>query len=106
MLHFQHICSFYFDAYTQRYGEVSELRVHTLWTLTAVAFIAGGFLGAVLAGCNTDYFGRKWSLALSQIFVVAGVILSTLCVTANSPEMLIFGRFVLGIHSGIQYPVT
>ena len=96
----QQIRAFYNEAYTERFGEVTELQIHTLWTLTAVSFICGGVLGALLAGCNSDVFGRKWSLVLSQIFVVAGVVLSSLCVTAHAPEMLILGRLLFGIHSG------
>ena len=96
----QQIRAFYNEAYTERFGEVTELQIHTLWTLTAVSFICGSVLGALLAGCNSDVFGRKWSLALSQVFVVAGVVLSSLCVTAHAPEMLILGRLLFGIHSG------
>jgi len=43
---------------------------------------------------------RKRSILLSHVFVFIGATLSCSCVAANAPEMLMIGRFFLGINSG------
>lgn len=43
---------------------------------------------------------RKRTLLLSHVFVFSGAALSTACVAAEAPELLMIGRVLVGINSG------
>ena len=60
--------------------------------------MAGAALGALAAGWLSGHLGRKRSLILGGVLFVAG---SVLCGVAWSPDVLIAGRFVLGLAIGI-----
>jgi len=60
--------------------------------------MAGAALGALGAGWLSGHLGRKRSLILGAVLFVAG---SVLCGVAWSPDVLIVGRFVLGLAIGI-----
>lgn len=98
----QLIKDFYRDVFTKRYGNesVTESTVTVTWSLTTALFIPGGMLGAFLGGFLADSLGRKRTLLLSHVFVFSGAALSTACVAAEAPELLMIGRILVGINSG------
>lgn len=55
------------------------------------------FLGTV-----ADRFGRKGGLLLNNVFVLAASILEGASKSAGSYEMIILGRFLIGINSGLN----
>jgi len=58
----------------------------------------GAAVGALVAGWLSGHLGRKRSLILGAVLFVAG---SVLCGAAWNPEVLIVGRFVLGVAIGL-----
>ncbi|KAM8852141.1 solute carrier family 2 member 15a isoform 1-T1 [Synchiropus picturatus] len=77
-----------------------------MYSLTVSVFAIGGLLGSVIVGMLVTRFGRKGTVVKTTVLVfVAGSLMgfSRLC---GSPEMVIIGRFITGIHSGISLSVV
>uniref|UniRef100_A0A8C7F7H3 Solute carrier family 2, facilitated glucose transporter member 5 n=1 Tax=Oncorhynchus kisutch TaxID=8019 RepID=A0A8C7F7H3_ONCKI len=77
-----------------------------MYSLTVSVFAIGGLLGSLMVGMLVTRFGRKGTVVNSTVLVfIAGSLMgfSRIC---GSPEMVIFGRFVTGIHSGISLSVV
>ena len=69
----------------------------TLGLIVSIMMV-GAALGALLAGWLSSQLGRKRSLILGAVLFVAG---SVLCGLAWTSDVLIVGRFVLGLAIGI-----
>lgn len=66
-----------------------------------LSFIAA--FGTLVALNTADYLGRRWTVAISSLCLVAGAIMQAL--SANYAELL-FGRIVAGIGVGICFVVA
>ena len=66
------------------------------WVVSVV--LLGGIMGSLSSGKLSDAMGRKKVNFITAILFAAGSIITAL---ANSVEILIFGRFLLGIAVGI-----
>lgn len=98
----QLIVDFFNETYRQRYGEeVSQESLTMLWSLTTALFIPGGIIGSLLGGWLADAIGRKRTTLVSQVFTLLGAICSSACVAASAPELLMLGRVLVGINSGL-----
>jgi len=101
------IIEFYNETYAQRSGsDVSAETITTLWSLTTALLIPGAVVGSFLSGWMADTIGRKWTIIVAQAFTISGAILSTACVAASAPEMLMIGRLLVGFTSGYSTTVT
>ncbi|KAL7877840.1 hypothetical protein SRHO_G00044830 [Serrasalmus rhombeus] len=77
-----------------------------MYSLTVSVFAIGGLIGSLMVGILVTKFGRKGTVVNSTVLVfIAGSLMgfSRIC---GSPEMVIFGRFITGIHSGISLSVV
>ncbi|KAM6956384.1 solute carrier family 2, facilitated glucose transporter member 5-like [Aplochiton taeniatus] len=77
-----------------------------MYSLTVSVFAIGGLLGSLMVGMLVTRFGRKGTVVNSTVLVfIAGSLMgfSRIC---GSPEMVIIGRFITGIHSGISLSVV
>ncbi|KAL0858483.1 hypothetical protein ABMA27_012351 [Loxostege sticticalis] len=77
-------------------------KVTTVWSIIVSIYCVGGMIGGVITGYVADRFGRKKGLLLNNIFVFIGAILEGGSKFANSAEMLIIGRLVIGINNGLN----
>ncbi|XP_056292928.1 solute carrier family 2, facilitated glucose transporter member 9 isoform X2 [Pseudoliparis swirei] len=101
-----YIKAFYNRTWVQRYGEpLTEETATLLWSLTVSIFAIGGLLGALSVSVITKAMGRKGTLLLNNIFALLAALLLTLGETAQSYEMLVIGRLVIGVNSGIALSV-
>lgn len=59
-------------------------------------------LGAFSAGFIADKIGRKKAVLISYIFAILGATISTFPVLLKTPELLMVGRVLVGVHSGLS----
>uniref|UniRef100_A0A8C9YI23 Solute carrier family 2, facilitated glucose transporter member 5 n=1 Tax=Sander lucioperca TaxID=283035 RepID=A0A8C9YI23_SANLU len=96
------IKAFYNTTWIERYGEPLAAETATLlWSVTVSIFAIGGLLGALAVSIILKVLGRKGTLLLNNIFAVIAALLLTLGERAKSFEMLIIGRLIIGVNSGI-----
>uniref|UniRef100_A0A8C5R951 Solute carrier family 2, facilitated glucose transporter member 5 n=1 Tax=Leptobrachium leishanense TaxID=445787 RepID=A0A8C5R951_9ANUR len=99
----EHIKKFYNTTWVQRYGQpLGQSPLTIMYSLTVSVFALGGMLGSLLVGVLVSRFGRKGTVVISTplVFIAGGLMgFSRLL---ESPEMVILGRFITGIHSGIS----
>ncbi|KAF0690481.1 Aste57867_18137 [Aphanomyces stellatus] len=73
------------------------------WTMAVTAWIVGAALGAALSGVPADCLGRKRTLGLNALVMIAGA-----SVQVAAPTIYIFaaGRLVSGVASGTAINVS
>jgi len=73
-----------------------------IWSWTVAIFCVGGMMGGTLCGFVSSRLGRKGGLLLNNLLVAIAAVLMGLAKYAGSYEMLIVGRLVIGINSGLN----
>ena len=73
-----------------------------IWAWTVAIFCIGGMMGGSLVGFVSGRLGRKGGLLLNNILVAVAALLMGFAKTAGSFHMLIAGRLVIGINSGLN----
>ncbi|KAF6727067.1 Solute carrier family 2, facilitated glucose transporter member 9 [Oryzias melastigma] len=105
--HPPYIKDFYNKTVLSRNGTgLSGETLTVMYSLTVSVFAVGGLIGSLVVGMLVTHFGRKGTVVNSAVLVfVAGALMgfSRIC---GSPEMVIIGRFITGIHSGISLSVV
>lgn len=79
-----------------------QSEVTMIWSIAVSIFCVGGMIGGSLVGSIADRFGRKGGLLLNNILVLLTVIFEGCAKTAKSYEMIIIGRFLIGINAGLN----
>ncbi|CAG6018126.1 unnamed protein product [Menidia menidia] len=102
-----YIKNFYNKTVLSRNGTgLSGETLTLMYSLTVSVFAIGGLLGSLIVGMLVTRFGRKGTVVKTTVLVfIAGSFMgfSRIC---GSPEMVILGRFITGIHSGISLSVV
>ena len=73
-----------------------------IWAWTVAIFCIGGMMGGSMVGFISSRLGRKGGLLLNNILVAVAALLMGLAKTAGSFHMLIIGRLIIGINSGLN----
>ncbi|XP_075409231.1 solute carrier family 2, facilitated glucose transporter member 3 [Tenrec ecaudatus] len=73
----------------------------TLWSLSVAIFTIGGMMGSFSVGLFVNRFGRRNSMLIVNILAIAGGCLMGFCKMAESIEMLILGRLIIGVFCGL-----
>ena len=79
-----------------------ESDAELIWAWTVAIFCIGGMMGGSLVGFVSARLGRKGGLLLNNILVAVAALLMGFAQTAGSFHMLIAGRLVIGINSGLN----
>ncbi|KAA0722259.1 Solute carrier family 2, facilitated glucose transporter member 9 [Triplophysa tibetana] len=103
----EYIKDFYNQTIVRRYGSgVDEENLTLLYSVTVSIFAIGGLVGSLTVGMQVTRFGRKGTLVRSTALVFVGGAMMGFSRLCESPEMIIIGRFITGIHSGISLSVV
>ncbi|XP_078268916.1 solute carrier family 2, facilitated glucose transporter member 5-like isoform X1 [Rhinoraja longicauda] len=103
----QYIKDFYNNTIQERYNHsISTHGLVLMYSVTVSIFAIGGLFGALLVGLLISKFGQKSTLVYSTLLVFLAGLLMGLSRMLRSPEMVILGRFMTGIHSGISLSVV
>ncbi|XP_013926856.1 PREDICTED: solute carrier family 2, facilitated glucose transporter member 1 [Thamnophis sirtalis] len=93
---------FYNQTWFNRYGTyITPGMRTTLWSLSVSIFSVGGMFGSFSVGLFVNRFGRRNSMLMSNALAFLSAILMGFSKMAGSFEMLILGRFIVGIYSGL-----
>lgn len=71
-----------------------------IFSVIVSIFAVGGMIGCPLASWIADKRGRKFALLANAVFGVIGALLMGFSKIASSVEMLIIGRFLIGVNCG------
>ncbi|XP_072579497.1 solute carrier family 2, facilitated glucose transporter member 11 isoform X5 [Vulpes vulpes] len=101
-----HIQEFINETWRVRTGQpLPRHLVLLVWSLIVSLYPLGGLFGALLAGPLAVMLGRKKSLLVNNIFVVAAASLFGFSRRAGSFEMVILGRLLIGVSAGVSMSV-
>ncbi|KFO15001.1 Solute carrier family 2, facilitated glucose transporter member 1, partial [Balearica regulorum gibbericeps] len=93
---------FYNRTWLYRYDEpISPATLTTLWSLSVAIFSVGGMIGSFSVGLFVNRFGRRNSMLMSNVLAFIAAVLMGFSKMAFSFEMLILGRFIIGLYSGL-----
>ncbi|KAK3556978.1 hypothetical protein QTP70_022327 [Hemibagrus guttatus] len=97
------IQSFFNETWFDRYDQpIPETALTTLWSLSVAIFSVGGIFGSFSIGLFVDRFGRRNSMLMVNVLAFISAALMGFSKLAASWEMLIIGRFVVGLYSGLS----
>ncbi|KAJ8264851.1 hypothetical protein COCON_G00139500 [Conger conger] len=97
------ISAFYNGTWIDRYKEgIPEASLTTLWSLSVAIFSVGGIIGSFSVGLFVNRLGRRNSMLMANVLAFVAAALMGFSKMAASWEMLILGRFVVGLYSGLS----
>lgn len=73
-----------------------------IWSLVTSVFSFGGIVGSSLTAVFANKFGHKGGLLWNNIIMIIAAVLIFLAKFLGFYEMLIAGRFLIGIHAGLN----
>lgn len=95
------VADFINDTYTHRFEkEADDTTTDLIYSIIVSIFCVGGMIGALATAYVAEKLGRKGGLLINNIFVFIAAALMGFSKMAKSYEMLILGRFFIGVNSG------
>ncbi|CAG4912901.1 unnamed protein product [Colias eurytheme] len=95
------------ESFISRYDlPLDETWLNVLWSSVVSIFIVGGCTGSILGSVLADKMGRKRATIVTSILSIAGALMFLFCRTANSVEMLILGRLLVGLAGGLTTSIV
>ncbi|XP_030170064.1 solute carrier family 2, facilitated glucose transporter member 9 isoform X2 [Lynx canadensis] len=97
-----YIKSFYNESWERRHGHpIDQDTLTLLWSVTVSIFAIGGLVGTLLVKLIGKVLGRKHTLLVNNGFAISAALLMACSLQAGAFEMLIVGRFIMGVDGGI-----
>uniref|UniRef100_A0A4X2LYV3 Solute carrier family 2 member 9 n=1 Tax=Vombatus ursinus TaxID=29139 RepID=A0A4X2LYV3_VOMUR len=101
-----YIKTFYNDTWEKRQGHsIDNSTLTLLWSVTVSIFAIGGLVGTMMVILIGKVLGRKCVLLVNNAFAILAAVLMACSRQAGSFEILILGRFIMGIDGGIALSV-
>uniref|UniRef100_A0A8D2I0I8 Solute carrier family 2 member 9 n=1 Tax=Urocitellus parryii TaxID=9999 RepID=A0A8D2I0I8_UROPR len=101
-----YIKAFYNESWERRHGHPIDPDTLTLlWSVTVSIFAIGGLVGTLIAKKIGKFLGRKNTLLVNNGFAISAALLMAFALQAEAFEMLIVGRFIMGVDGGISLSV-
>ncbi|XP_059084871.1 solute carrier family 2, facilitated glucose transporter member 1-like isoform X2 [Tigriopus californicus] len=82
--------------------EMSETEVTLIWAWIVAIFCVGGMIGGSIVGVVAGRLGRKGGLLLNNVLVLLAGLSMISAKYLNSYELIIIGRFLIGVNSGLN----
>ncbi|CAH6975581.1 Slc2a9 [Phodopus roborovskii] len=93
-----YIKAFYNETWYRRHGHPIDPDTLTLlWSVTVSIFAIGGLVGTLLVKLIGKFIGRKYTLLVNNGFAICAALLMACSLQAGAFEMLIVGRFIMGV---------
>ncbi|XP_017775957.1 PREDICTED: solute carrier family 2, facilitated glucose transporter member 1-like isoform X2 [Nicrophorus vespilloides] len=90
------------ESFYERFGLVLGVaQLDVLWSAIVSIFLVGGAAGSLSGSWLADRVGRKGAIVTSTVLAVVSSILFVTSKSLNSVEMLILGRLLVGMSSGL-----
>ncbi|XP_026226358.1 solute carrier family 2, facilitated glucose transporter member 3 [Anabas testudineus] len=103
----QKLRTFFHNVSLERYGEPFSSSTNTVvWSFAVAIFSVGGMIGSFSVGAMVNKFGRRKSMLLSNVLALLGGGLMGFSSLAQSFEMVIVGRLVIGVFCGLCTGLT
>ncbi|XP_070757954.1 solute carrier family 2, facilitated glucose transporter member 1 isoform X2 [Enoplosus armatus] len=91
------------ETWFERYQEpITKNSLTAIWSIAVAIFSVGGIFGSFSVGLFVNRFGRRNSMLMVNVLSFISAILMGFSKMASSWEMLIAGRFVVGLYSGLS----
>ncbi|XP_054738764.1 solute carrier family 2, facilitated glucose transporter member 1-like isoform X2 [Anastrepha obliqua] len=88
----------------ETYGaELNPTNADVLWASIVSIFQVGGILGSFISGTFSNKFGRRGCLLISGCLLICAGLLLGFCRMIGLVEMLLLGRFLIGISTALIY---
>ncbi|XP_042322906.1 solute carrier family 2, facilitated glucose transporter member 7-like isoform X3 [Sceloporus undulatus] len=102
-----HVKSFLNASWTERSGglPLPPETLTLLWSLVVSIFALGGLLGSMASGYLAAKYGKKRCLLANNLAMLAGSLLLGLSRVAASFELMLAGRFLCGLCTGLSVPL-
>ncbi|CAN8193170.1 unnamed protein product [Coccothraustes coccothraustes] len=98
-----YIQKFINETWLERYGSVlPQETLMLLWSLIVSMYCMGGMIGCLCSGYLTAKFGKKKSLLLNDVVLIAAALLTGSSRRAKAFELILAGRLLEGIAAGIH----
>ncbi|XP_034540196.1 solute carrier family 2, facilitated glucose transporter member 1 [Notolabrus celidotus] len=89
----------WFDRYQE---QITKSSLTAIWSIAVSIFSVGGIFGSFSVGLFVNRFGRRNSMLMANVLAFIASALMGFAKMASSWEMLIAGRFVVGLFSGLS----
>ncbi|XP_059045213.1 solute carrier family 2, facilitated glucose transporter member 1-like [Achroia grisella] len=90
------------ESFISRYDVyLDEKWMNVLWSSVVSIFIVGGCTGSILGAVLADKLGRKKATIVTSVLFLFGALAFMVCRAANSVELLILGRLLVGLSGGL-----
>ncbi|XP_052757468.1 solute carrier family 2, facilitated glucose transporter member 1-like isoform X2 [Galleria mellonella] len=95
------------ESFISRYDvSLDEKWMNVLWSSVVSIFIVGGCTGSVLGAILADKLGRKKATIVTSVLFLFGALCFMVCRAANSVELLILGRLLVGLAGGLTTSIV
>ncbi|XP_061401259.1 solute carrier family 2, facilitated glucose transporter member 3-like [Musca vetustissima] len=81
--------------------QLSKTNLDLLWSAVISIFLVGGAVGSFAGAIVANKYGRKRCVLICGCLFCIGAVCFFCCRVLNSIEMLILGRFVVGLAAGL-----
>ncbi|XP_075881041.1 solute carrier family 2, facilitated glucose transporter member 1 [Nelusetta ayraudi] len=91
------------ETWFERYQEqITKSSLTAIWSISVAIFSVGGIFGSFSVGLFVNRFGRRNSMLMVNVLAFIAAALMGFSKMTSSWEMLIIGRFVVGLYSGLS----
>uniref|UniRef100_A0A1B6E846 Major facilitator superfamily (MFS) profile domain-containing protein n=1 Tax=Clastoptera arizonana TaxID=38151 RepID=A0A1B6E846_9HEMI len=80
---------------------ISPSTIKLVWAVAVSIFCIGGMVGGALTGIVSNKIGRRSGLIYTNILVFVSAIMLGISKTIKSYEIIIVGRFIIGVACGL-----